>query len=337
MKGISLHDDAALSRLTRIQKEKGWDLEKSFDWNASINLSKLLVPLDQKALFFPGASLDERLAISQAMGLTIAASICEMEDCLLKFKPFAWDELVRKREFNRGFEQLGENFFVEEEKHTASFHRYLEKFAKETGVDPEDLKAILPKVGGTKTEWIFKKNLETGGNAFWWTVAEVEQEFLLLYRSIKPFREKIDPLYFELHEKHFEEEVRHAPFPYLMIEWLVSQRKGAVGIIHQKTDLMASQLIKALWTGASLHRLTMLKKLAGKHEFFATLAGALTKLSDRPPQEALEAMRGLVTTTPYISALINSRFHPRTQRFADEMGALSIPFPDPTPAALVGT
>ena len=41
------------------------------------------------------------------------------------------------------FEQLGENFFIEEKKHSDAFELFLEKFAIQTNVSVDELKSIF--------------------------------------------------------------------------------------------------------------------------------------------------------------------------------------------------
>lgn len=332
MKSVSLYDEAALASLLKMQRENGWDLEASIDWSTSIDLNKPLVALDEGALFFPGASQEERLAVSQMMGLIIASSICEMEECLVRVRKLAFEGVVRRHPVSPEFIELGEQFFVEEVKHSQAFRRYMTQFANATGVDLEDLKSILPQVKNSKTEWLLRKNLESGGYAFWWIVAEVEQEFLLLYNTLSPFKSQIEPLYFDLHRKHFEEEARHAPFPFLMLELLITRETSLRGFVHSKSDLMLSQLAQTFWTAHSLTRIHGIQKIASKHPIYTALA-RLQKLLEKEPKA--RTFWKFFTSAPYVSSLVNPNHHKKFLRFADKMGSFSIPFPAANPAPLV--
>lgn len=332
MKSVSLYDEAALSNLLKMQRENGWDLEDSIEWSTAIDLNKPLVALDEGALFFPGASQEERLVVSQMMGLIIASTICEMEECLVRVRKVAFENVVKRYPVSPEFIELGEQFFAEEVKHSQAFRRYMTLFAHATGVDLNDLKSVLPQIEKSKTEWLLKKNLETGGSAFWWIVAEVEQEFLLLYNTLSPFKSLIEPLYFDLHRKHFEEEARHAPFPFLMLELLLTRDKSFKGYVHSKSDLMISQLVQTFWTAHSLTRIKAIRKLADKHPFYASLARMQILLEDQPKARTFWKF---FTSAPYVSSLVNPNHHKKFLRFAEKMGAMSIPFPATNPAPLV--
>ncbi len=332
MKSIALYDETAIAELTLLQKNKGWDLENSIDWKTPIDLNKLLVPLDENALFFPGASSEQRLVISQMMGLIIAASICEMEECLVRIKGLAFEKILEKHPVSPEFIELGEQFFEEENKHSKVFRRYLQKFSESANIELSELKSILPFVENTLTEKILRKNLEKGGTAFWWIVAEVEHEFLHLYHAIAPFKDKVDPLYYILHKKHFEEEARHAPFPYLMLELLMTREQGPIQYLRVKSDLISSQILQTIWTGNSLTKMKTMKKFATKHPFFQTFCSALPLFEKQPPWSILWKF---LTSAPYVSSLVNPRSHAPFLKFSKKHGILSFPFPSPEPAILV--
>ncbi len=46
-----------------------------------------------------------------------------------------------------------------------------------------------------------------GGHAFWWVVAVVEEVALLIYQAVYRHRKQMDPLFYQIHRKHFEEEI----------------------------------------------------------------------------------------------------------------------------------
>lgn len=331
MKKFNLYDEGALAKLTELQRDKAWDLEASIDWNTGIDFNKPLVSLDDNALFFPGASCEQRTAISQMMGLIIATCICEMEECLIRFKKISWIDIINRYPVSPEFFELGEQFFEEEVKHSTAFRRYLHLFSQGLGVDPEDLRKTLPLVEKTKTEWILKKNIERGGLAFWWVVAQVEQEFLLLYHSMAPHKKDLEPLYFTLHQKHFEEEARHAPFPYLMLNLLSTRVKHPFQILHTKIDLALSQGLQLFWAGHSLHRTRAIKKIADKAPLFKIIAEVLPLLEKQPPWKVFWSF---LTSAPYVSPLVNPKYHLQISRFSKSLGAWSLPFPAPNPKPL---
>jgi hypothetical protein len=322
---ISLYDHEAIARLTKQQKDQEWDLERSFDWAAPLKMDRPLLPLDENALYFPGASPEERLAISQMMGLVVAISICEMEECLLRLRNECWDQIKNEHPVSREFNELGEQFFVEEKKHSESFRKFFNLYAAKLNVDPKDLIEVLPVIEGTRTETILRNNSKNFGRSFWWIVVSVEQQFLHLFSLMRGQKDRIEPLYYELHKKHFEEESRHAPFPFLMLELLNERDQSLKGILHRKYDLVFSQLLQASWTLTSLSRLKKLKQLKGKHPMFEILAQTYESLSKQPK---LRLLWRSFTSVPYISTLINLQSHKRIIRLADQMGSFHLPNPD---------
>ena len=290
------------------------------------------MPLDEDAILFPGASSEERLAISQIMGLLVATCIHEMEECLIRLRRECWDEPRQRTPLSPEFRDLGELFFEEELKHSTAFRRYTEKYAAECGIEPADLAAILPKIQGSKAEQMLRLHLRTGGQGFWWIVALVEQEFLQLYHAFRPFRRQLEPLYFEIHEKHFEEEARHVSFPYLMVELARARQSAPVALVHSRSDFAFAQIVQSLWAVMSLRRLQEVRRIAHRHPIFAALASALPKLESVPSHRALWK---LFTSAPYISSLVNPYSHPRTLQAAQSRGAIVIPFPAPEKSRLV--
>ena len=333
---LSLYDEQALNHQKKLQSDHAWDLETSIDWTHPIDISKPLVALDENALFFPGISEEQRVVVSQAMGLVIVVCICEMEDCLLRFKKECWGDIYEKYPVSPEFIELGELFFEEESKHTTAFHRYLSKFSKALNVDLVTLREILPTIQGTKTEYILKRNIHRGGQSFWWVVATVEQEFLHLYKCLHPFQNNLEPLYFELHKKHFEEEARHSSFPYLMLELLRSRSDFRFlpikKWIQNKADGMFAQLLTSAWAISSLRRMKQLKHLRQVHPFFSILYGVYPHLEKQPVSRTLWR---IFTSVPYVSSLINPFNHGKVINYAKGRGAFFAPFPQPAPETLV--
>ncbi len=328
----SLYLEATLAEQCNLQKTHAWDLESAIDWNRSVDLSKPFVPLDESALFFPGASAEQRLAISQMMGLVIAASVCEMEECLLRLKKSCFHDVCDRHPVSPEFENLGELFFEEEEKHSKAFRRFLKIFSEEVHLDPWSLREVLPMIEQTKTEWLLRKNLDQGGHTFWWVVANVEQEFLRLYTTLQPFQKALDPLYFDLHRRHYEEEARHSSFPYFMIEIYQSRTFGLRQILHQKIDFMLAQGIQVAWTLAALQSMKKIKRLRFVHPFFEVLGRAFVHFES---QSGLKTLWQVMTSTPYVSSLVNPSSHRKVIQFLNETGTPKLPFPSYVPRKLV--
>ncbi|MEZ0370815.1 MAG: hypothetical protein ACAI44_17115, partial [Candidatus Sericytochromatia bacterium] len=125
MKIPSLYDDQELERYLRIQQDKAWDLEKDFPWAGGIDLKKPFAALDKQAIFFPQASYQQRVMISQYLGLVVASIISEFEVILTRLKKAAWDNHSKKYPVNPELLALGEEFFVQEHKHSQAFERFI--------------------------------------------------------------------------------------------------------------------------------------------------------------------------------------------------------------------
>lgn len=320
-----LYDEESLAKLARLQRENAWDLEREIDWAKGIDPLKPLVALDGDALLFPGASKEQRLAISQMMGLVIAAAIFEMEECLIRLRRECWEAFRDRMPVGPEFSDLGELFFEEELKHSTAFKRYTERYAELLGVELSELLAVLPSLENTRTEKLLKVDLRTRGQTFWWIVANVEQEFLRIHHALRPFKEQLDPLYYEIHHRHFEEEARHVPFPYLVLELLAERSPQPFRFVHGRADVAAAQVLQTLWTLSSLKRLKGVKKLQGVHPFFDTLISAFPILESMP---APQVVWKLLTSTPYVSSLVNLNSHPKVRKEAQARGAVVLPFPE---------
>ena len=125
MKSISAFDHVALTKQLELQKKHAWNLEQDFLWSSGIDLEKPFVPMDENNIAFPGASLEQRIALSQMIGLMVNETICEMECSLPRLKFQAWEQHLRRFPVNPEMFALGELFFEEEEKHAESFKRFL--------------------------------------------------------------------------------------------------------------------------------------------------------------------------------------------------------------------
>jgi len=332
MSHVNLYDEKSLLKLLKLQKKHNWDLETSFNWDAPIDLEKPLVALDKQAFLFPGASKEQRIVISQMMGLLIASAIASMEDFLIAQEKPCWHDIYQKTPVSPEFVDLGNHFFEEEKKHSLSFKRYIEKFAHQVNVDLDDLQSILPKIENTLAESALMNNLKSGGHAFWWLVVIAEQVFLNIYFNLKPFQKHIEPLYYDLHKKHFEEEAKHAPFPYLLLELLIDRHPHPTNMLHAKADLAFAQLIQTSWTLGALNRIKKVNHLSDKNSFFRVLKDVLPLMDKIGP---IKVLWKLLSETPYVSSFVNPGSAKKIQRFAQGYGSVSLPFPVYNPQKLV--
>jgi hypothetical protein len=319
-----LYNEAFIKRLYDNQIEHGWDLEKDFHWLGGINHDKFFAPLDQNALLLPGASVTERKVISQVLGLVIASAIYELEESLLRLKGKTWNQDIKRFPVNPEFEAWGELFYTEEIKHSLSFKRYVEMFAEDVGVSYKDLQQILPVVENSKAEKCIDYLCRSGSYSYWWLAIIVEQEFLHMFRLMESFKSTMDPLYYDLHFKHYEEERRHASFPYFMLELLFDRDQRLLSKVHQKMDLALCQSLMATWTIGSLQKLENAKKLKDKHPFFADLTRIIATYDKN---SWVEIIWKLFTQSPYISSLIHPRSHKAVENLAKQKDSFLLNFP----------
>lgn len=324
-------DEQALRRILERQQKRAFDLEKSIDWAPPIALNRYFVPLDHDNVAFPDAKPAQRLVLSQFLGLVVAQTFSEMETALVQAKDLIWKTSLEKFPVNPEFQALGEQFFAEEEKHSRMFRRYLEKFAAQTGVAKADLDSILPTVSGTILQTTLKLNSVYGGHALWWVLTLVEEVSILIFKQIKPFRDKIDPLYFEIHLQHFAEEVRHSPYSYWMLEHLYKRDRSLAGMVFRKTDLALAQALEIVWALSSLTRIRNVARLRAAHPFYATLQDCIPLMRNLSP---VEIIRRLFVTAPFISLLLNPKNHDDMQGLITRIRALQIPTPQPAPSPL---
>jgi len=324
-------DEIALTKILERQKKLSWDFEASIPWSGGIDLTKPFVPLDHDNFLFPDASPEQRLAISQYLGLVIAQTFGEMETALIQTKEVVWRKNLDRYPISPEFEALGEQFFTEEEKHSRMFKRYLKAFAKETGVKYEELHSMLPAVSGTLLEKTLRLNSDIGGHALWWVLTLVEEVSILIYKQLRPFKKTLDPLYFELHHLHFQEEVRHSPYSYWMIEHLYKRNKSLSNIVFRKTDFMLAQGLEIAWTFSSFSRIKNTFWLRNKHPFYKTLLSCIPLLRKNGP---VDAIRKLFVTAPFVSLLLNPHNHNDFQTLITKLRTLQIPTPMPRPQTL---
>lgn len=324
-------DERALARLLERQRRLAWDFETAVPWEKGVDLSRPLVPMDQDALVFPEASPEQRLVLSHYLGLILAQTFAEMETVLISAKDLVWKKNLELYPVNPEFLALGESFFDEEAKHARMFRRYIQAFARETGTSLEDLTSVLPCVSGTMLQRTLKLNSEIGGHAFWWVLTLVEEVSILIFKQMQPFKKELDPLYYEVHRRHFEEEVRHGPYSYWMIEHLYKRNKSLAGVVFRKTDVALAQALEVAWALSSLSRIKNSFWLRRKHPFYAQLFSCIPLLRKLSP---LEIIRRLFVTAPFISLFLNPGQHQDYQTLITKLRAIPIPTPKPQPGTM---
>lgn len=321
MRGTNPLNPQSLKRQLSFQEKMQFD-ETAFNWQGGIDLEKMLLPLDKENLVFPGASKEQRIALSQLMGLIVNHTISEMEESLPKLKYHAWEKVLDLYPCAPEVRELGEMFFEEEAKHARVFGKYMHTFAEETGIDLKDLKALLPSAYGSQFQKRVIKNAERGGHAFWWVVTGVEEVSIEIFHAMSEHKQEIDPLFYQIHEKHMEEEARHANYAHLMLNLIAKSPYGKA--IFRKKDLILGQLLPIPWVISELSKIKNVKQFAHKHPFFETLASTLPLMSKL---SSIEILRRIHMSAPYVSWLINPtwrRYHHSPSR---NLGSWRMPFP----------
>jgi hypothetical protein len=317
-------DHVLLSEHLNLQKKSAWELESCVDWSMGVDTSKFLLPLDDSSVTFPGASDEQKKALSQLMGLIVNATISEMEDCLPLVKHSAWHKVLQRYPVNPEFIELGEQFFLEEAKHAAAFKKYLGEFCTAMGIDKEDLDLLLPKAFGSHFQDAIIRNAKSGGQAFWWVVSNVEEVSINIFKGIYRNRSEIDPLYFHLHRRHLEEESRHANYAYLMINLMRHHNRGLRGWWHQKTDFTWAQLVAIPWVTTELQKFFNVKRLKHKNPWFEVLASCIPLYES---MSAKERVKRVFVAAPYVSWIMNPNHRKLHLNATKSLGSWMIPFP----------
>lgn len=322
MSVIDVFDEEKIARLLHVQKAQGIDFNRDINWSQSIDLNKALLPLDSHAILFPDANPEQRLVISQLMGLIVAATIAELEDVAVRLKSYTWENVLRKYPVNPEIYEMGELFYQDEEKHSRAFKRYIDLFAEQVNVDPKDLAEFLPSSNRSFSEKMYKLNSKAGGMAIWWLIAAVEEESLLIFDHMRKDKHKVDPLYYELHKCHYEEEIRHKSYAAIMLQINDEFAKTPQALILKKLDFIFAEILNITWTFNQLFKIKNLSKLSNHHPFFKTLSGLSDILEDR---NSLEVMNALFTTAPYIKNMLHLSEHKHVKIMLDRFGAKKIP------------
>ncbi|WP_127716028.1 hypothetical protein [Halobacteriovorax sp. HLS] len=321
---FDIYDERKLARQLQIQKKKSWDFDKDIHWEMGIDLNKSLLPLDNNRALFPNASQEELKVISQLMGLIVASTISQLEEVACKLKVPVWEKFLNKHPVNPELFALGEQFFEEEKKHARTFKRYINMFASEVNIDPDDLSSILPSSENSSIEKIYTLNSNMGGMAMWWLISAVEEEAILFYHFLHEVKDSVDPLYYQIHRCHFEEEVRHKSYAQMMLEVHKEFESGPVSQMFKKVDFITAEVLNMTWTFKQLLKVKKLKKYKNHHQFFATLSKSIDHISN---MSYYQLMHTLFNSTPYISHTLHLSEHKHVKEMLSRYKGLKLPIP----------
>jgi len=322
MAAINIYDEEKIARLLYVQKAQGIDFNQDIDWKRSIDLNKLLLPLDQNALLFPNAGQEQRLVISQIIGLVVAATISELEDVAYKLKGPTWENVLRKYPVNPEIYEMGELFYEDEKKHSEGFKRYIDLFAERVNVDPFELRQLLPSSQNTISKKVYELNSLAGGMAIWWLIAAVEEESILIFNYMRKCKSDIDPLYYDLHKAHFEEEIRHKSYASIMLQ-INSEFAGIPrNLIFKHVDFILAEILNLTWTFNQLYKLKNLSSLKSAHPFFKTLSELRPQLEGRG---SMEIIHSLFTSAPYIKDMLHLSENGHVRQMLEHFGTKRMP------------
>lgn len=314
-----LYDEKKILEYLKKQQKHAWDLELDFSWNINIDLTKEFVPLPDEFILTPYINKDQKVLVSQLIGLMINSSICELEGALERSKKHCWIDIINQYPVSPEFEALGDNFFIEEKKHSIVFELFLEKFAQQTNVSVDELKSILPTLNESKIEKLFRVNSYLGGKALWMVVAAVEEESIEVYKKMKPHKKNIDPLYFNLHQKHFEEETRHASFAFLMLELLEERTSTPIKFLSRHLDFILSEVLQVSWILGELMKVVNLEKLKNRHPFYQSLSELIPIIEHFTFTDVLKS---LFNDAPFISLILRPGLNKYLSQYLDEQKSL---------------
>ena len=310
-----LHQQNELKSYLDKQEKHAWDIQRDFNWEKEIDLTKEFVPLPEDFILNPFLNPSQKILVSQLIGLMINSTVCELEGALERSKKQCWVEIINKYPVSPEFEELGENFFVEEKKHSLAFDYFLEKFAKQTNVTVDELKSILPILNQSKIEKLFRINSYLGGKAMWMVVAAVEEESIEVFKQMRPHKSNIDYLYYQLHQRHFEEETRHASFAFLMLELLEKRTALPIKILSRQIDFMMSEVLQVSWILGELMKVVNLEKLKDRHSFYQGLYELIPIIKKFTITDVLKS---LFNDAPFISLILRPGLNKHLSKYLNE-------------------
>ena len=317
-------DEKILKRKIQIQKAHSWDIENDIPWDIGIDVNKQLLPPISSASVVPNCTPNEAIVFSQTLGLMTASAIAEHEKMLIEMKQSCFLNTINRYKVSDSFKELGELFFQDEAKHSNVFNRYIDLYASQLNVTPEELRSILP-VHNNKSiiSTILRMNSYLGGMSFWWTVATTEEHSMEIFRIIRPMQNNIDPLYYQIHKLHFEEEVRHSSFAKMMLSLYRSENANRKAKFFNKWDFALSDLIEKCWTVVQLQRLSKVSRFKDRHPFFETLTVIVEKIKSLPLQKRIEI---LLNNTDYLSLMVHSAKNKNIQTEINKSKAVTLNF-----------
>jgi hypothetical protein len=270
----------------------------ALSWHQGVDLSCQLLPVDEAMVRSLELSDKEKLAASWALGLLAASAISAHEKILYDLKD-VWLTNKAKRLYQR----QAETFFEEEAEHARAYSRFIDLAADKFNLTPQELRSFLPeyKTNSVLT-WIYRLEKALGGSAVWWTVAITEEESIHLFRRIAKLKDT-DPLFYEINQLHFQEEVRHSSFSYKML--------SLSGPWASRLSFLLSRGLQVYWLVQQLYRMRRVTQFADRHPMLASWSKIIQRISALSWKEKHQL---IWRDTSYLVMMLNPRKHPRVQR-----------------------
>ena len=324
MRVLDVDDPDRMRAVVARMRRNAWDLDRDFAWDAPIDVDKPLLPLAQIDRVFPGLDDDERLVLSQLFGLVVAQMFSDAEQFLNKTREQLWGEFERLFAGYPALLELGTQFFDEERKHAEMFRRYITAWLVARGLDVERFFAEQPRFSESWQHRVILRNAARGGLAFWWIVLLAEEESPLIYRHLEDAPDDIEPLYLQIHRKHFEEEARHATFAYTAMAYLADRLHGLEGARRRRTDVMLAQTMQISFMAEAIVRRQRNLPDPTIHPWIAVVVRAMTKVGRLP---ARHLFRVFFREPTLIGPFMNYRFHKNMVEMATTRRLWSLPLP----------
>ncbi|MAW07041.1 MAG: hypothetical protein CME61_02035 [Halobacteriovoraceae bacterium] len=315
-----LYNSFEVQKLKNKQTKHAWDLSEIYKFE-DIDFTKTFAPITKDFLHYEHLTPNERVVVGQFLGLVINSAICELELALERSKKECYFNVIERFPVSKEFESLGNNFFLEEKKHSDAFNYFLNTFAKKTNVEREELRSLLPILNESKIEKIFRINGTIGGQALWLVTAAVEEESIEVFKKMIPHKKVIDPFFYKLHHLHFQEEMRHASFAFLMLELLNDRSSFFVDRVSKVIDFILSDVLQVSWVLSELVKTSNVDKLKNHHPFYETLGNALPKISDF---NLVELFNYLFKDSPFVSLILNPRSNKELSKFITSKNYLAL-------------
>jgi hypothetical protein len=324
MRVLDVRDPERMRALVARMRRNAWDLDRDLAWDTPLDVEKPLLPLAQIDRVFPGLEPDERLALSQLFGLVVAQIFSDAEQFLNKTREQLWGDFERLFAGHPALLELGTQFFDEERKHAEMFRRYITAWLVARGLDAERFFAEQPRFSESWQHRVILRNAARGGLAFWWIVLLAEEESPLIYRHLEDAPEDIEPLYLQIHRKHFEEEARHATFAYTAMAYLADGLTGWRSAWRRRADVVLSQCMQLSFLAQAIaHRRRHLPD-RGAHPWLATVVRAMEKVGRLP---ARHLFRVFFREPTLIGPFLNYRFHENMVEMAATRRLWTLPLP----------